>query len=59
MVLDEPTAHLDAVSEALVLDSVRALRAQGRTVLVVAHRAALVALADTVVEVAAAEVGAR
>ena len=51
VVLDEPTAHLDAAGEAVVLDTVRALRAAGRTVLLVAHRASLVASADTVVEV--------
>ncbi|WP_204519938.1 thiol reductant ABC exporter subunit CydD [Actinomyces procaprae] len=49
--LDEPTAHLDAGSQARVLDAVCALRDAGRTVVVIAHRAALVALADDVVEV--------
>jgi len=61
VVLDEPTAHLDAAGERVVLDTVRALRDAGRTVLLVAHRASLVALADDVVEVhpepVAAEVG--
>ncbi|MFH5823909.1 thiol reductant ABC exporter subunit CydD [Georgenia sp. AZ-5] len=52
VVLDEPTAHLDAAAERHVLDAVRALRAAGRTVLVIAHRAAVVALADEVVTVA-------
>jgi ATP-binding cassette, subfamily C, bacterial CydD len=54
VVLDEPTAHLDARGEQVVLDAVRAWRAQGRTVVVVAHRASLVRAADHVVEVAAA-----
>ena len=62
VVLDEPTAHLDAEGERVVLATVRALRAAGRTVVLVAHRASLVALADDVVEVrpepVAAEVGA-
>ncbi|WP_127131408.1 thiol reductant ABC exporter subunit CydD [Georgenia sp. SYP-B2076] len=49
VVLDEPTAHLDAAAERHVLDAVAQLRDQGRTVLVIAHRAALVALADDVV----------
>lgn len=53
VVLDEPTAHLDALSEEQVLAAVATLRARGRTVLVVAHRATLVAAADVVVEVAA------
>ncbi|PFG32729.1 thiol reductant ABC exporter subunit CydD [Sanguibacter antarcticus] len=51
VVLDEPTAHLDALSETQVLDSVRALRDAGRTVVLVAHRPSLVAVADDVVEV--------
>ncbi len=54
VVLDEPTAHLDATGEQVVLDSVRALRAAGRTVVLVAHRPALLALADDVVEVRSA-----
>ncbi|HVN12658.1 MAG TPA: ATP-binding cassette domain-containing protein, partial [Kineosporiaceae bacterium] len=51
VVLDEPTAHLDAGSEALVLRSIRALRDAGRCVLVVAHRPALAAVADRLVRV--------
>ncbi|WP_169164935.1 thiol reductant ABC exporter subunit CydD [Cellulomonas taurus] len=51
VVLDEPTAHLDAAGERVVLDTVRRLRAEGRTVLLVAHRPSLIALADTVVTV--------
>ena len=59
VVLDEPTAHLDALSEQQVLDAVAAMRDAGRAVLVVAHRAALVALADDVVEVSARSLDAR
>ncbi|PVU84256.1 thiol reductant ABC exporter subunit CydD [Cellulomonas sp. WB94] len=51
VVLDEPTAHLDAAGERVVLETVRALRDAGRTVVLVAHRASLVALADDVIEV--------
>lgn len=54
VVLDEPTAHLDADAEAVVLAAVARLRDEGRTVLLVAHRPALVAVADEVVEVRAA-----
>jgi len=53
VVLDEPSAHLDAASEQRVLDSVDALRHDGRTVLVIAHRRSLLALADEVVDVRA------
>ena len=52
VVLDEPTAHLDARSEEDVLRAVGKLRAQGRTILVVAHRDSLVARADAVLTVA-------
>lgn len=54
VVLDEPTAHLDARGEQAVLDAVRAWRDQGRTVVVVAHRTSLVELADQVVTVSSA-----
>lgn len=56
VVLDEPTAHLDAHGERAVLDTVRAWRDAGRTVVVVAHRASLLALADQVVDVSSAPV---
>lgn len=51
VVLDEPTAHLDADTEAVVLRAVARLREEGRTVLLVAHRPSLLAAADDVVEV--------
>lgn len=51
LLLDEPTAHLDDDTEAHVLDTVRALARDGRTVIVVAHRPALLAIADEVVTV--------
>ncbi|WP_441251070.1 thiol reductant ABC exporter subunit CydD [Kitasatospora sp. McL0602] len=44
VLLDEPTANLDGASEATVVEAVRALA--GRTVLLVAHRPALLAAAD-------------
>ncbi|MFE7191117.1 thiol reductant ABC exporter subunit CydD [Kitasatospora sp. NPDC057541] len=47
VLLDEPTANLDGASEAAVVDTVRALAADpARTVLLVAHRPALLAAAD-------------
>jgi len=51
VILDEPTAHLDARAEQHVLTSVDRLREQGRTVVVIAHRASLIARADDVVHV--------
>jgi ABC-type multidrug transport system fused ATPase/permease subunit len=49
LLLDEPTASLDNETEADLLSAVRRLL-EGRTGLLVAHRPALVALADRVVE---------
>ncbi|WP_182111534.1 MULTISPECIES: thiol reductant ABC exporter subunit CydD [unclassified Actinotalea] len=51
VVLDEPTAHLDAGTQGVVLETIAALRAQGRTVVLVAHRPELLATADDVVMV--------
>ncbi|RFC69898.1 thiol reductant ABC exporter subunit CydD [Streptomyces sp. AcE210] len=45
VLMDEPTANLDGESEAAVVEAVRSLSA-GRTVLLVAHRPALLAIAD-------------
>ena len=58
LLLDEPTAGLDGATEADVLAAVRRL-AQGRTVLVVAHRPALVAMADRVVALGAGSMSAQ
>jgi thiol reductant ABC exporter CydD subunit len=49
LLLDEPTANLDGRTEAEVLQAVGRL-AGGRTVVMVAHRPALLALADRVVD---------
>ncbi|MFI6640372.1 thiol reductant ABC exporter subunit CydD [Streptomyces sp. NPDC050504] len=53
LLLDEPTAALDGETEAGVVEAVRRL-AVGRTVLVVVHRPALLAVADRVVRIGAA-----
>ncbi|MGW3039824.1 thiol reductant ABC exporter subunit CydD [Kitasatospora sp. NPDC001159] len=53
VLLDEPTANLDGGSEAAVVDAVRTLAEDpARTVLVVAHRPALLAVADERVRLA-------
>jgi thiol reductant ABC exporter CydD subunit len=49
LLLDEPTANLDGATEDEVLATLRGL-VRGRTVVIVAHRPALVQLADRVVE---------
>ncbi|MFF0480556.1 thiol reductant ABC exporter subunit CydD [Streptomyces sp. NPDC004435] len=52
LLLDEPTAALDGETEAGIVDAVRRL-AVGRTVLLVVHRPALLAVADRVVTIGA------
>ncbi|MGW7456986.1 thiol reductant ABC exporter subunit CydD [Streptomyces sp. NPDC054797] len=58
LLLDEPTAALDGETEAGVVDAVRRL-AVGRTVLLVVHRPALLAVADRVVPLAAGDGAAQ
>lgn len=57
LMLDEPTANLDGETEAQVLAALSRLVA-GRTVLLVAHRPALLTLADRVLELGAMPVAA-
>jgi ATP-binding cassette subfamily C protein CydD len=49
LLLDEPTAHLDATTEDALIESLRVLAA-GRTVLVSAHSTAVLRICDSVVE---------
>jgi ATP-binding cassette subfamily C protein CydCD len=58
LLLDEPTAALDGATEAEVVEAVRRL-AVGRTVLLVVHRPALLAVADRVVRVTEGEAAVR
>ncbi|MEW2583205.1 thiol reductant ABC exporter subunit CydD [Streptomyces virginiae] len=55
LLLDEPTAALDGETEAGIVEAVRRLSA-GRTVLLVVHRPALLAVADRVVRMTAGPV---
>lgn len=55
LLLDEPTAALDGETEAGIVDAVRRL-SSGRTVLLVVHRPALLAVADRVVRMTAGPV---
>jgi len=55
LLLDEPTANLDGQTEHDVLDAIGRL-ARGRTVVLVAHRPALLDMADRVVSLAPVEV---
>lgn len=51
LILDEPTAHLDAATERLVLAAIDR-HARGRTLVIVTHRPAPLALADRVLTLA-------
>ena len=55
LVLDEATSNLDLENEALILDALDKLMA-GRTVLMIAHRAALLERADRVIRLEAGRV---
>jgi ATP-binding cassette subfamily C protein CydCD len=57
LLLDEPTANLDGHTEHEVLEAVRRL-ARGRTVVLAAHRPALLELADRVLSLTPVEVAA-
>jgi ATP-binding cassette, subfamily C, bacterial CydD len=51
LLLDEPTAHLDAVTESSVLTAISTRARAGDTVLVVAHRDPVFAIADEVITI--------
>jgi ABC-type multidrug transport system fused ATPase/permease subunit len=57
LLLDEPTASLDGETERGVVEAISRLAA-GRTVVLVAHRPALMAMADRVVQMSPAAVPA-
>lgn len=50
LLLDEPTSNLDSLNEAVVLRALARER-DGRTVLLVSHRASTMRIADTVISV--------
>ena len=58
LLLDEPTAHLDDRSEATVLTALSERARGGATVVVVAHRPSVLAIADQLVEVRAEHLSA-
>lgn len=49
MIFDEPTAHMDSETEALLEQALESVRRQGRTCIVIAHRLATVRRADRIV----------
>ncbi|MFN8033351.1 MAG: thiol reductant ABC exporter subunit CydD [Mycobacterium sp.] len=52
LLLDEPTAHLDAAAEAAVLRAIAGRAAAGATVVMVAHHDSAIAIADQIIRVA-------
>lgn len=56
LLLDEPTAHLDGPAEAAALEAISARARAGATVLVVGHRAPVIAIGDEVVTLGGAHV---
>lgn len=50
VLLDEPTAHLDAASEAVVIQGLQALRDQGRTIIIASHQQAVLDRAEQVID---------
>ena len=48
VVLDEPNAHLDSAGEAALAQAIAALKAQGVTVVLITHKAQLLATATTI-----------
>jgi ATP-binding cassette subfamily C protein CydD len=55
LLLDEPTAHLDAATEAGVLRAIVERARAGATVVLVGHREHVVGIGDQVIEVAGAQ----
>ncbi|USR78835.1 thiol reductant ABC exporter subunit CydD [Arcanobacterium pinnipediorum] len=53
VILDEPSAHLDAEAEEYVTTVIKELRTRGHTVIVIAHRAAMADIADSIMDVTA------
>lgn len=51
VIMDEPTAALDMQTESLIVSTLNDLRAQGKTVIVVAHRPSVIALADQAIDI--------
>jgi ATP-binding cassette subfamily C exporter for protease/lipase len=49
VVLDEPNANLDDAGEAALLSTVAQLKAKGRTVILISHRAGVISAADWLV----------
>ena len=49
VLLDEPTAHLDAASEAVIIQALQALHGQGRTIIIASHQQPVLDHAERVI----------
>jgi ATP-binding cassette subfamily C protein len=56
LVLDEPNAHLDAEGEQALIEALRVAKSRGAAVLIVAHRAGVLAVVDRVLVLKAGRV---
>lgn len=48
LMLDEPDAHLDGEGEAILVETLRRMKAQKRTVIIVSHRSAVLSVVDRI-----------
>ena len=48
LLLDQPTAHLDAAGEVAVLNAIRLLKSEGVTIMLVSHKPVLATVADRI-----------
>ncbi|WP_193774403.1 ABC transporter ATP-binding protein [Vallitalea guaymasensis] len=51
IVLDEPTAALDSVSEKIILETLKELKNQGKCVIAITHRESTLAIADRIINI--------
>lgn len=51
VILDEPTASVDGDTEELIIKAVREMSAAGKIVIAVAHRPAMISIADQVIQI--------
>ena len=51
VILDEPTASVDGDTEELVIKAVQEMSAAGKIVIAVAHRPAMISIADQVIQI--------
>ncbi|MDO5729012.1 MAG: thiol reductant ABC exporter subunit CydD [Actinomycetaceae bacterium] len=59
IVLDEPTAHLDAITETQILDTINTLHNRGRTLIIIAHRSVVIDRATHLIDVSSREATAE